>query len=178
MRLYLGCGPRPFHEQHLPYTGPAWTLVDKYVKGDHIKNWDATDLPVQPESVDEIYTSHMLEHIEHTKLHKVLKHWYSLLRTGGTVTINVPDIYWAFNRIRAVENDLVDHKEYYNQIYGDHGVMSVIYGSQSHEGEYHKSAFTKDSLRDLLYEVGFRSVAISETFDSHDMGVLIANALK
>lgn len=180
MKLYLGCGPRPFHKQHLDIIGDEseWILVDKFVKDGGIKNWDAETLvEVEKGSVEEIYSSHLLEHIEHLKVRGVLERWYEVLKDDGRLTINVPDMEWVARKVLTYE-DWVDTPLYYNQMVGEHGIMSIIYGSQSHEGEFHKSGFTRRYLNDLLTSVGFREIEIEQVFDAHDMGVLIATAKK
>lgn len=180
MKLYLGCGPRPFHKQHLDIIGDEseWVLVDKFIKEDGIKNWDAETLTgVEKGSVDGIYSSHLLEHFEHSKIQEILYRWYEVLKDDGKLTINVPDMEWVARKILTYE-DWVDTPLYYNKMVGERGIMSIIYGSQSHEGEFHKSGFTKRYINDLLRNVGFIDIEIEQIFDAHDMGVLIATARK
>jgi predicted SAM-dependent methyltransferase len=180
MKLYLGCGPRPFHKQHIEIIGDEseWILVDKFVKGSDIKNWDAETLKeVEKGDVDEIYSSHLLEHFEHSKIRRILERWYEVLKDGGKLMINVPDMEWVAKKILTYD-DWAETPLYYNQMVGEHGIMSVIYGSQSHEGEYHKSGFTKRYLDNLLTSIGFSDIKIEQVFEAHDMGVLIAKAKK
>lgn len=175
MNLYLGCGPSPVHPQHLEVLGDKeWTFVDLYVKEPHIKNWDAKTLTeVGDESVSEIYSSHTLEHFEHAQVPEILRTWQRKLIKGGKLTLNVPDLMWAFKLVRRLEaGSPVDG--YYNAYAGEHGVLSILFGSQSHDGEYHKGAFTESYLRDLLVAVGFQDIDIECKEDGHDMGVIIA----
>lgn len=180
MKLYLGCGPSPVHEQHLKVLGnpDEWTFVDLYVKEPHIKNWDAMRLHEVPDGyVTDIYASHLLEHFEHSLVSEVLKLWRIKLAMDGRLTINVPNLLWATRRLNQLENEH-SVEGYYNTYTGEHGVMSIFYGSQSHEGEYHKTGFTPKHLANLLHQATFRSVKVYETEDAHDMGVLIAEAIK
>jgi hypothetical protein len=175
LKLNIGCGPRPFHPQHDNYTGSGWTLVDKYIRDCGIENWDAEDLPYK--NVDEIYSSHLLEHIPHVKVRNVLSHWYEILGEGGKLTLNVPDLEWVFKEIRKYEQG-VPLDGYYNQFDGEHGLLSIIYGTESHNGEYHKGGFTKTYVEELLSSVGFKEITVSQTIDGHDMGVLFVECLK
>lgn len=176
LKLYIGCGPSPVHPQHLEILGnpSEWTFVDKYVQEPHIKNWDGRFLTeVQDGTVDEIYSSHTLEHFEHGMIPEILKTWHKKLKPGGVLTINVPDIMWALRRLKHLENGGM-LSGYYTGYNGDHGILSIIFGSQSHEGEYHKGAFTHNYLEWLLTNAGFQGIDINDTEDSHDMGILLA----
>lgn len=178
-KLNLGVGPRPIHPQHLEVMKnlSEWTLVDKYVQEEGYKNWDATNLPIDDNSCSEIYSSHLLEHIPHVDVPKVLSHWYAKLADGGKLTLNVPDLIWACRRLIRLYNS-APLDGYYDRFDGEHGLISIFYGSQSHEGEYHKSGYTTTSLYDLLENVGFKNITIVEFEDAHDMGILFAEAYK
>jgi len=154
-----------------------WEWVDLYVEHLKIKKWDATALPVEDNSVKKIYASHLLEHISHTIAPTVIRHWYNKLEGGGEVIINVPDLVWAARALISYTQGK-SLSPYYNQFVGEHGLLNIFYGSQSHEGEYHKSGYTEDYLYMLLHNLGFREINIESTFDAHDMGVLIARGYK
>jgi len=181
VQLNLGCGPFPLHQQHLTVMGgdlKGWILVDKYVDHPMIKKWDATKLDeVEDETAKQIYASHLLEHISHTKTEDVLKLWYRKMTNNGLLTINVPDLVWAAAQLLRYANGQ-PLNGYYYEFEGEHGLQSVFYGSHSHEGEHHHAGFTSDSLRELLGKVGFKEISIVEEIDAHDMGVLIATARK
>lgn len=176
IKICLGCGPLPTHPQHLKIIDDSWILVDKYIKDPKIKNWDATNLPVEDNSIEAIYCSHLLEHIPHVQVLEVLKHWNRKLKIGGELIINVPDMTWVAKRVIEYSQDkLLDG--YFNQWEGEHGLQSIIYGSEVHEGEYHKSGYTKSSLEKLLSLVGFKGETES-LVEAHDMGCLINHSIK
>lgn len=180
MKLYLGCALPPFHGQHLKILGDVnqWTLVDRYVRHPDIKNWDAIYLrEVDTDSVEMIYSSHLLEHIEHNLLQETLKNWHRVLQTKGKVVINVPDLEWFAHKILSYESgDTLGG--YYNTFTGEHGLLSIFYGSQSHAGEYHKCGFTKRFITELLTQSGFTITSINQFEDAHDMGVILVEATK
>lgn len=180
MKINLGCGPFPIHPQHFDIMGDIseWTLVDKFVQDPKIQNWDATVLDeVEPNSCDTLYSSHLLEHFPHTQTLSILKVWKNKLKTGGELILNVPDLDWACLQIlRYGSGQKLDG--YYHQWQGEHGLLSVVFGSQSHEGEFHKAGFTKQSLTELLEDAGFVDISITKEFEAHDMGCLIARAKK
>ena len=64
-----------------------------FAKSNKIEYGDATKgLPFQKESVDVIYSSHMIEHLDQLEVDIFLKEAYRLLLKGGTIRLVVPDI--------------------------------------------------------------------------------------
>lgn len=181
--LNLAVGPRPIHQQHIETMEQyapleEWTLVDLYVKEDGYKNWDATTLDeVDDGSVDVILSSHFLEHTPHVKAGIILQTWHNKLKKGGLLTINVPDLAWACKQVYHYTQGK-QLSGYYDRFEGEHGLLSIIYGSQSHAGEYHKSGYTEESLKKLLEGVGFINVKTELQFEGHDMQCIIAIATK
>jgi predicted SAM-dependent methyltransferase len=179
----LGCAEPPLHPQHITLMEniaplDEWELVDLYVKHPNITNIDAENLTEIPANyLRTIYCSHLLEHISHRRLNDVLRIWYSKLNFGGRIVINVPDMVWAARQVILYETTGLLNG-YYDQWEGEHGLQSVIYGNQAHDGEYHKGGFTASSLTQLLEDVGFKDISIISTFEAHDMGVLIAHGEK
>jgi len=180
LNLNIGCGPFPLHQQHLDEMGDIrdWVLIDKYIKHPMIKNWDAEVLDeIKNETVDKIYSSHMLEHIPHERVLPMLEMWYSKLRQFGTIKVNVPDLTWAAALLLKYENGQII-EGYFDKFSGERGILSIIYGSQSHPGEYHSGGFVASYLNELLGLAGFSHIKIDQLVDSHDMGVLIATGDK
>lgn len=52
----------------------------------------AKGLPIQSDSVDVLYSSHMLEHLDRNEADRFLKEVFRVLRPGGIIRIAVPDI--------------------------------------------------------------------------------------
>lgn len=185
--LYLGCGPGYPHEQHIQVMGEnwedEWTFIDFYVEAKDVpvknfKSYNAETLhEYSNETVDKIYSSHFLEHVSHTRVKTVLKNWYRRLKRGGQIILNVPDLEWASREIINYENGK-SLSGYFYEFTGEHGLMSVIYGSHSTDGEYHKGGFVKSFLKELLEEVGFKNVVVNQVYEAHAMGCLIAKAEK
>lgn len=179
-KLYIGCATPPFHKQHYDLFPDLdqWIWVDKYVQDPRIKNWDAGDVSQFPDDVEEIYASHLLEHIEHTRVPDLLKAWHGVLEDNGTLTINVPDMRWVAEQILKYESGQMIDSQHYYEWEGEHGMEQIIYGSEVHDGEYHKSGYTQSSLTELLQGAGFSSVEVTRGYDAHDMGILFAKAKK
>lgn len=122
----------------------GWTNVDAYVAADiteDCRDLDFTDL-------DEVYTSHMLEHLAWGDVPPLLRRIRGWLKPGGKLTIEVPDM------AAIMANP------------GDDWVI-YVYGSQSHEGEFHRSGFTQDSLSQALANEGYSGVNVAAFLSEH-----------
>jgi ubiquinone/menaquinone biosynthesis C-methylase UbiE len=65
----------------------------RFARKNNIKYADATKrLPIKDGSVDVLYSSHMLEHLDRGEADKFVDEIYRVLRPGGIVRIAVPDI--------------------------------------------------------------------------------------
>lgn len=96
------------------------------------------------QSVDLIYSSHMLEHLDFKESMLALKRWHDVLKPGGVLRLAVPDVAAAFA-----------HYFYW----GDLKLMySNLWGSQRHPYDYHKSGYDEKTLTEKLLESGFKDV--------------------
>ena len=96
------------------------------------------------DSVDLIYSSHMLEHLNYEESFKALSVWYNLLKEGGILRLSVPDLEVIFA-----------HCLYYKRL---PDMMHMIYGDQSTEFEYHKNGWTFDTMKIDLECIGFKNI--------------------
>jgi len=180
-KVNLGCGPRPFNLQHseIMKNLDEWILVDKYVEGSGIENWDATNLDKLGDlTMEVIYASHLLEHIPHPQVPAVLYHWFRKLKIGGKLILNVPDMRWTARQISKYELSGNLDSDVFTTFNGHNSLQDILYGTHEHEGERHQSGYTKKSLSELLQEAGYSDISVEETYDAHSMGVLIAEAWK
>ena len=105
--------------------------VDKYIK-EADEHWDLTErLPLDDNSVDNIYASHVVEHFDKNEWDFVRKEWSRVLKVGGTIEIRCPDIIKACTVVAS-----------------DISRLNIIYGNQDTPGEFHKNGFTYKSLCD------------------------------
>ena len=65
----------------------------RFARENDIAYGDATKgLPLQDETVDVLYSSHMLEHLDRNEASMFLKKAFRVLRPGGVIRIAVPDL--------------------------------------------------------------------------------------
>lgn len=129
--------------------GAGSTKIEGYTPLDIHDGVDARALPYEAGSVDEIYASHVLEHLGWKDVGETLKHWCDLLKPGGKLKIAVPD----FRKIADLTNE--DNFNY---------MMATMMGGQTDEHDFHKSAFTERSLRWWMNHSGFGNVKEFEPF--------------
>lgn len=156
IRLDIGSGAEPKE---------GFTGVDFYVVAPGIVNAPMDKLPYEDEEVDEIYSSHALEHITKYEVVPTLREWRRVLKFDGRLTIEVPDMVWV------CENWLK---------YRDNGWnMDAIFGMQTSPGQCHKTGFTRNLMCAYLEEAGFegREVDIFTAF-SHNQDSLIFTLTK
>ena len=110
-----------------------WTNID-IDQNDKIKPdlvCDATKLPFEDNSFDEIYAGHILEHFGRNE--NVLEEWVRVLKPGGKITVCVPDIEKS---LFCVRNGLMLMSFFDN----------VVFGAEDRDAQNHHQAFTVDIL--------------------------------
>lgn len=143
VKLNLGCG---YYQLPSP-----WINVDKFVPASDDVNFveaDVRELPFEKDYADYIMIDNVLEHLPQADVPVVLYEIRRVLKKGGKALIVVPD----FNDIATIWVEYAKGNAY------DHNThkffAEIIFGSQVHEGEYHKSAFYPPYLSSLLHSVG------------------------
>ena len=142
-KLHIGCGKRNF--------GTGWYHIDRG-EYPHV-NWrDAAPLPQYKETVDLIYSSHMLEYFSLEAAREViLPEWYRVLKYGGILRLAVPD-FEAMARL------------YTERKFGLESFIGPLFGRMQIDEDpdgvwsYHKVVYDFEMLSSLLVSCGFRNV--------------------
>jgi predicted SAM-dependent methyltransferase len=136
IKLNLGCYGKHF---------PGFVNVDirKDANPDVVDNAFTLE-KFKDNSVDLIYCSHMLEHLNFKEADLAIKRWYDVLKKDGILRLAVPDVQATFA-----------HYFYW----GDLKLLySNLWGSQRHEFDYHKSGYDEKTLTEKLKEFGFKNI--------------------
>lgn len=138
MKLYVGCGDKRY---------PGYTGVDavKRAGADIIAPADA--IPLKDNSVDEVLAVHLVEHVHFWEAPKLFAEWFRLLRPGGLVVVELPDlIKCCHNIINKIDGKFP----------GSLGLMG-LYGDWRLKDPWmcHKAAYTFESLKPVVAEAGF-----------------------
>jgi autotransporter strand-loop-strand O-heptosyltransferase len=144
----------------------GYTTVDKYYPSD--LQMDAMDLGFKNRSVEEIYSSHLLEHFNKFDVELALKEWYRVLSANGKIEINVPNLEWCLKNWLDMKEDNPDKWRL---------PLDFIFGMSIGEGQNHKTGFTKSRLRYLLEKTGFENITIDDVW-SHSQQCFLAKATK
>ena len=117
---------------------------------------DITDLSqFEDESIDEIYASHVVEHIDQKNIKKTLKGINRVLKNDGKFYISVPDLD-ILCRIFIEKTAPLKVKFH---------VMRMMFGGQIDEFDYHYFGWNYEFLNSYLIEAGFKKNERVKTFD-------------
>jgi predicted SAM-dependent methyltransferase len=134
--LHIGCGDR-----YIP--GFIHIDVRKLPHVNYVASADKLDM-FENDSVDLVYSCHVLEHFRRDQIEDVLKEWYRVLKAGGTLRIAVPDF----------ESVVKVYKKYKDMEL----TMGLLYGGQDYPENTHFVAFDFSYLKKRLTEVGFKNI--------------------
>jgi predicted SAM-dependent methyltransferase len=117
---------------------------------------DITDLSqFEDESIDEIYASHVVEHIDQKNIKKTLKGINRVLKNDGKFYISVPDLD-ILCRIFIEKKAPLKVKFH---------VMRMMFGGQIDEFDYHYFGWNYEFLNSYLIEAGFKKNERVKIFD-------------
>jgi SAM-dependent methyltransferase len=144
-----------------PYAPDEYTTVD--IGGEPDIEGDARDLPFADGSVDAIWASHILEHLAVTDVPVALAEWLRVLVPGRRAIIRVPNFdYVAKYWLTGPERPWAE---------------AMVFGLQTSEGEFHRSAHTAGSIRADLEAAGFEVLRVDMRW-THNQETLQAVARK
>lgn len=136
VNLHIGCGNRYI---------PSFVHIDvrEFPHVDYVSPADKLDM-FADNTVDLIYSCHMLEHIPRHDVHAVLAEWYRVLRPGGILRLAVPD----FEKIVEVYLRNHDLSE----------LLGLLVGGQDYAENTHHGIFDFQYLSGILRDVGFKNI--------------------
>ena len=139
MKLNLGCNNQIMD---------GYVNVDIYPYNDDVVVGDCTKLDfVEKESCDEIYAQDILEHFPYTTGVDVLKLWCSLLKKGGRIFIQTPDLEKHIHNFQSGVWG-VDKLNYFL-------FAGVPWGkSEVDDFDFHKAVYTSSHIEKLLNDFG------------------------
>ena len=133
--------------------------------------WDVRDsLPFYDNSIEEIFSEHMLEHLDYpTSVNVLLRESYRTLKDGGKFIVGVPDCSIPIKGIfYSDDNDMIIAKKtwYKNRedvvknMKTNIDYLNYVMRDQLFNKKYHPHywGYTKDNLSLLLLEAGFKKI--------------------
>lgn len=102
----------------------------------------------QPESVDRIVASHVLEHLEVPEAYMIVQRFYSWLTKGGVLFVSVPDTGKICRYIADGHEDEI--------------LFLWLYGSGRNDEMSHRWGYTDKTIRKVLQDAGFNQINACE----------------
>ena len=137
-KLHIGCGDKYLQNWcNVDIIGPPHTKADEI--------FSLTDYPLDENTYEIIYMSHVLEHVWRSDVPAVLRRLYLALRPRGTLLVSVPDLVKVAAWVQ--ENPPRDPN---GPIFGD-------YNKGSAECDRHKFVYYEAALKSLFIVAGFES---------------------
>ena len=130
---------------------------------------DATQqFPFDSDSLEYIFTEHMIEHITFDQGEFMLKECFRTLKAGGTIRISTPDLDKAMQRIKdPTEEDRAYISFYTNKFYGEnYPKLAALQVNKLFYGFHHRFIHNYNSLQYLLEQTGFTNIKRCEVGNS------------
>ena len=106
--------------------------------------------PFPDNSVDEIIARDCIEHVSWRRVEDLLKDMFRVLKCGGRVYIQVPDL-------EAIAKKVILNPDFcYANLCGWKAISFWVYGAQDYPENVHKAGFTIPTLKRLLESMGFK----------------------
>lgn len=162
--LHIGCGQA--NPERLPdcFKNGTWqeiTLdIDPRVEPSIVAS--ITDMnPVKDGSIDAVWSSHNLEHLEGYAVPKAMKEIHRVLKPGGFVLITLPDIQKI---CQIIANGSLEEVLYRSPV-GPITPLDVLFGHQDSiaRGNHfmaHRTGFDAARLSDQLHKTGFNEIRV------------------
>jgi len=143
-KLHLGCGERYLKGYINIDFPPAFHSVQKRSVADRLI--DIKNLKYPPQSIEEVRLHHVFEHFPRAVSSALLATWYTWLKNGGLLRIEVPDLekmaQTITGRFSSKRKKLVAERH--------------IFGSQEAPWATHFAGYTPLGLTDFLERYGFK----------------------
>lgn len=127
---------------------------------------DVTDLqPLPSGHFSHVLAYDVLEHIPRHRSRNALREWNRILRLGGCLEIQVPNVIGLLQLLQLQVNQSAERQEQ---------LLQCLFGTQSYVGDYHYTGFTEITLRAMLDDCGF----CVEQLGSRDEWMFVVTARK
>lgn len=141
-RLHLGCGTQRL-DGYLNVDARKTRATDMVA--------DIRNLPFPPASFSRIEHYHVIEHLGRHDLAPALRDWHRLLKPGGTMAMECPDLDRAMQLYLA----------------GNTAMLDTVFGKQRYAGDTHYFGYNFPRLQALLEACGFTDIAPEPPTDYH-----------
>jgi predicted SAM-dependent methyltransferase len=162
--LNVGCGYPARQKLHRHFYGPEWREIrldlDPAVHPDIVCSM--TDMsPVTAETIDAVWSSHNLEHLQRHEVPLALGEFIRVLKPHGLLLLTLPDLQQVAQLV--VEDRLEDHAYYSSS--GPITPLDMMFGhtaslARGNPFMAHRTGFTARTLQKVLVGAGFVEVSL------------------
>lgn len=136
MKLNLGSG-RDFHQ-------PGFLNVDMRREHSNVQA-DARALPFKSESVEEILSLHLVEHVPMVELDPMLKEWVRVMKKGAKISIECPDFDGTVRQYLSTPEGPARYR-----------LLRIVYGFQP--VDFHYNGLNQHRLAQAMRQAGLGNI--------------------
>jgi SAM-dependent methyltransferase len=164
--LNVGCGYPLRQKLHPHFHGSEWREIrldlDPAVQPDIVCSIIEMS-PVVADSVDAIWSSHNLEHLQRHEVPLALAEFFRVLKPRGLLLLTLPDLRQVAQLV--VEDRLEDQA--YTSLSGPIAALDMIFGhtaslARGNPFMAHRTGFTARTLQKVLVEAGFVEISLRQ----------------
>jgi SAM-dependent methyltransferase len=164
--LHVGCGPRGNRRLPACFGPPQWREIrldiDAAVAPDIVASISDLHM-VADASIDAVFSSHNLEHLEGHQVPRALAEFRRVLKPDGYALITLPDLRAVALQIAAGRLD----EPLYQSAAGPISALDIVFGHQASLAAgngymAHRTGFTAATLGRSLLAAGFHEVRVHE----------------
>lgn len=134
VKLNLGCGDMVME---------GFTNIDLFSEDPRVVKADVMNLPYEENSVDLIYTSHLIEHFDYHEGRLFLAEMYRVLKPGSECVVETPELTNLCRRFATTP----EHEQY--KLYG------ILFGMPWVPRGAHLFLYTRGHLKAYMKDAGF-----------------------
>jgi len=193
VRLNLGCASRPLEGYINIDLDSKEEILSRYpglVLSENIEiyQYDIFNLPFGDNSVDEIRSESMLEHLSFLQEKLFFYEMKRVLKVGGKLIFSVPDFEKTVNDWISAKDDWQDFfrddkeaisKQHWFGTYSYNAdnrwgyLLASIFGPQNSEGQFHKNAYTRPKVIAILKKLNFDNIEITDFLWKEDRNPML-----
>jgi predicted SAM-dependent methyltransferase len=162
--LNVGCGYPARQKLHRHFHGPEWQEIrldiDPAVRPDILCSMIDMS-PVAANTIDAVWSSHNLEHLQRHEVPLALAEFFRVLKPHGLLLLTLPDLQQV---AQLVVEDRIEDQAYHSSS-GPITALDMIFGhtaslARGNAFMAHRTGFTAQTLQKVLVEAGFAQVSL------------------
>lgn len=165
LKLNLGSGKRPME---------GWQNIDAVKHTEETIVGDILNLLYKDESIEEIFSEHVIEHLDRNEANRFFSECNRMLKIGGLLEIVAPDMVGVINRFYNKQ----PFGEYNTQLVDVDVLDNFLFALHKHPYDYHKQGIYKEKLERWCAEHNFEVVELRCQGQPHSENEIYLKARK